>query len=208
MVDNNNQNKPVPVHSGGRIPAIIPVILLLTVMLSANTPSCYGQHTVAYDSSLKLHSPTKAALFSAALPGLGQAYNKKYWKIPIVYAGFGVFTYFIIKNRKEYVKYREAFNYVSRGDSTYIDNEYVFKYNEDQLRDGKNYYRRNLEFTYILTGLWYIINILDATVDAHFFDFDVSDDLSLRIDPIIDNCNFIPGRGTGTINGLTITLKF
>jgi hypothetical protein len=168
----------------------------------------YCQHSVASDSSLKVHSPTKAALFSAALPGLGQVYNKKYWKIPIIYAGFGVFAYFITNNHKEYVKYREAYDYVSSGDSTYIDNDYAYKYNEDQLRDGKNYYRRNLEFTYILAGLWYILNILDATVDAHFFNFDIDDDLSLRIDPMIDNRNFLPSRNQGSVNGLTITLKF
>ncbi len=156
------------------------------------------------DTTVKAHSPSKAALMSALLPGLGQAYNKKYWKIPIVYAGFGAFSYFIATNLTEYRAYKEAYNYVASGDSTYIDNEYALKYNENQLRQAKNYYRRNLEFTYILTGLWYILNILDATVDAHFFDYDISDDLSLSLDPVIDNRNY----NIGTITGLSLKFTF
>ncbi len=207
-MENTKKKSCLPVPVNGSLLAILPLILTL-IFLSVISPKFgIGQHTVAIDSNLKVHSPTKAALFSAALPGLGQAYNKKYWKIPIIYAGFGVFAYFITNNHQEYVKYREAYDYVTSGDSTYINNEYAYKYNEDQLRDGKNYYRRNLEFTYILAGLWYILNILDATVDAHFFDFDINDDLSLRIDPMIDNRNFLPSSKQGSVNGLTLTLKF
>jgi len=184
-------------------------MVLIIFPLFITTPlEIFSQHTVASDSALKKHSPARAALYSAVLPGLGQAYNKKYWKIPIVYAGFGVFAYFITKNHQEYIKYREAYNYVVSGDSTYINNDYAYKYNEEQLRDAKNYYRRNLEFTYILTGIWYILNILDASVDAHFFDFDIADDLTLRIDPIIEQPRIFPYPRGGTINGITLTLKF
>ena len=89
------------------------------------------------------HSTAKAAIFSAALPGLGQAYNKKYWKIPIIYAGFGAFTYFIITNNNEFVKFKEAYIYVANGETYPIDNPYVDKYNQQQLKDAMDYYRRN-----------------------------------------------------------------
>lgn len=159
---------------------------------------------VADTSEIKAHSPTKAAIYSAVLPGLGQGYNKKYWKIPIVYAGFGVITYFIITNTSEYNKYKEAFTYVANGDSTYIDNDYVYKYDEQQLLDGKNYYRRNMEFSYIIGGLWYILNIVDASVDAHFFDYDISEDLSVRVDPVM----YTRRDDRRTVSGLKLTLKF
>ncbi len=155
-------------------------------------------------SAVKLHSPTKAAIFSAVLPGLGQAYNKKYWKIPIVYAGIGLITYFIVTNAREYKKYREAYSYVAAGDSGYIDNDYVGKYDEQQLLDSKNYHRRNMELSYIIGGLWYILNIVDASVDAHFFDYDVSEDLTIRLDPMIQ----VRRDDLRTVSGLKLTLKF
>lgn len=152
----------------------------------------------------KPHSPTKAAIFSAVLPGLGQGYNRKYWKIPIVYAGFGLITYFIISNTSDYKKYQEAYNYVASGDSGYIDNDYVGRYDEQQLLDGKNYHRRNMELSYIIGGLWYILNIIDASVDAHFFDYDISDDLTIRIDPMMH----VRPEDLRPLTGVKLTLKF
>ncbi len=183
--------------------------LLLVVMLSLLGPgwprSVCAQELMSADSTLaKPHSPNKAAIFSAVLPGLGQAYNKKYWKIPIVYAGFGVFFYFAISNRSEYIKYKEAYTYVASGDSSSIDNDYVLEYDEQQLLDGKNYHRRNMELSYILGGLWYILNIVDASVDAHFFDYDVSDDLTIRLEPVVN----YQWRDPRPVSGLKLTLKF
>ncbi|NQT78263.1 MAG: hypothetical protein HQ565_11145 [Bacteroidetes bacterium] len=183
--------------------------LLLVVMLSLLGPgwprSVCAQELIGADSTLaKPHSPNKAAIFSAVLPGLGQAYNKKYWKIPIIYAGFGVFVYFAISNRSEYIKYKEAYTYVASGDSSSIDNDYVWEYDEQQLLDGKNYHRRNMELSYILGGLWYILNIVDASVDAHFFDYDVSDDLTIRLEPVVN----YQWRDPRPVSGLKLTLKF
>ena len=132
---------------------------------------------------VKYHSPKKAALYSAILPGLGQAYNKKYWKIPVIYAGVGTLIYFVNSNNKEYKKFRDAYIYVSSGDSSYTDNDYVNKYSKDALLQGRNYYRSNLELTYLLAGVLYILNIIDATVDAHLFEFDISDNLSMKLEP-------------------------
>jgi hypothetical protein len=184
-------------------------INLLCLLFLIKPGTAYAQQNAEIKTEfdtvvVKKHSPTKATLFSVVLPGLGQVYNKKYWKIPIIYAGFGIFTYFIVKNSKEYKKYLEAYNYVVSGDTMPIDNDYAYKYNKDQLLQGKNYYRRNMEVSYILTGVWYILNIIDASVDAHFFDYDISDDLSIRIDPMI-NDRF---QYNGTVTGIKLTLKF
>ena len=183
------------------------ITILLLVGLSFLFPSSSLQAQVKEkkeEKEVKPHSPTKAAIYSTVLPGLGQGYNKKYWKIPIIYAGFGVITYFIVTNTREYKKYQEAYTYVASGDSSYIDNDYVYTYDEQQLLDGKNYYKRNMQLSYIIGGLWYVLNIIDASVDAHFFDYDISDDLSIRVDPVmlhrIDDYR--------PVSGLKLTVNF
>jgi len=156
---------------------ILGIILLFPVMLTGQ------EMPLKVVKEPKKHSVGRAAIFSAALPGLGQAYNKKYWKIPIIYAGFGVLTYFVISNNSEYVQFKEAYLYVSNGDSSYTDNPYVGKYDQSQLNEAMKFYRRNRDLSIIIGGLWYAINILEAYVDAHFFDYDISEDLSMRISP-------------------------
>ena len=156
---------------------------------------------------VKKHSPTRAAVYSAVLPGLGQAYNKKFWKIPIVYAGFTVFIYFIISNNQEYQQYNDAYRYVATGDTTYTDNELVFQYSEEQLRDSRDFYKRNMELSIILGSIWYILQIVDASVDAHFFEYDISDDLSIRLDPLIEPKPHY-NAFNGNYGGVRITLNF
>ena len=137
--------------------------------------------TSAVSDTTKKHSPTKALIMSAIIPGSGQFYNKKYWKIPIIYVGFGACAYSINFNHKYYIDYKNAFLYKTDGDSTTID--LYPTYSSDIVLQYKNYYRRNLELSYIVGGLIYILNLIDASVDANLFDFDVSDDLSLNIQP-------------------------
>jgi len=137
--------------------------------------------------SVKKHSPTKASLFSTVIPGLGQAYNKKYWKVPVIYAGFGALFYFAIDNNKEYQKFKDAYEARTDTNSTAVD---VFANTPATLDDiikGKDKWRRYRDLDYIGIAILYILNIVDASVDAHFFDYDISDDLSLRIEPFIIN---------------------
>ena len=140
---------------------------------------------------VRKHSPHKATLYSMILPGLGQAYNKKYWKIPIVYAGFGVFYYLIDYNNTEYQKWRAAYYHVlqdpDREEEPVNEYERLYGDNPDFLRDRKNDARRYRDLNYILAGLWYVLNILDATVDAHLFTWEVDDNLSLRMEPDLQN---------------------
>ena len=153
----------------------------------------------------KPHSVGKAAIYSAVLPGLGQAYNKKYWKIPIIYAGFGAFTYFIITNNQEYVMFKEAYLYVANGETYPIDNKYVLKYNQTQLKEAMEYYRRNRDLSIILGGLWYTLNILEAYVDAHFFDYDISEDLGMKVSPAAVSYPLSPLQAAP---GIKVSFKF
>jgi hypothetical protein len=174
--------------------------LLFILLLTSQHTS--GQQ-IRYDSIIpdsvmeKQHSPVKAAVMSICLPGLGQAYNRKYWKIPIVYAGLGVLTYFIVTNAREYSTYKNAYLESVNNDTTGQYQDLVNKYSSDDLLNARDYYRRNLEVTCILTGVWYILNIVDAAVDAHLFTYNISKDLSLKVDPVLNgritSRNFAPG---------------
>ncbi|MEI7661252.1 MAG: DUF5683 domain-containing protein [Bacteroidota bacterium] len=131
----------------------------------------------------KEHSPTKATLMSAVLPGLGQFYNKKYWKIPILYAGFGALGYFIYFNSKEYSAYKSAYIESTQGNKTGKHSDLVNRYTADELLSARDFYRRDLEISYIFTAVWYALNILDATVDAHLYSFNITDRLTMKVEP-------------------------
>lgn len=157
------------------------VILLVTCFLSQAVVS--QSVAVPPGSESRKHSPHKASLYSAVLPGLGQVYNRKYWKVPIVYAGIGTITYLALLNRFEYREARDAYIYVVNGESYPTDNKFVGRYQANDLIQIRDYYRRNTEVSWILLGVWYMLNIVDATVDAHFFDYDISENLTLQLNP-------------------------
>lgn len=178
---------------------VLAFVLLLPDQMNAQ------ERISAKQDTIRPHSTGRAAVYSAVLPGLGQAYNRKYWKIPVIYAGFGVIGYFIYTNNAEFQEYREAFVYVANGETYPIDNPLVGRYNLSQLQQGMEFYQRNRDLSYIIGALWYTLNILEAYVDAHFFDYDVSDDLTLRISPaVLGN----PVAFTQPAPGLKIALKF
>jgi hypothetical protein len=154
------------------------------------------------------HSPKKAT-YLALVPGLGQIYNRKYWKLPIVYAGFAVTGYFAYTNRIEYKNYKDAYICASNASvdtSFQCDNALAQKYSIESLQSGMDYYRRNMELSYIFMGVWYILQMLDATVDAHLFYWNVTDNISIRTQPVI-RPNIYPGQLTGSY-GLRISVSF
>jgi len=160
---------------------LLPVSCFLLLVFFSE--SVFAQQEIK--DSARTHSSSKAILYSAVLPGAGQAYNKKYWKIPIIYAGFGALIYSISYNQKNYTGYKEAYIQRTDGDVETVDS--YPKYSTDNLKSLFEYYRRNRDLSYILTGTLYILNILDAYVDAELFYFDVSDNLSLHSSPFILN---------------------
>lgn len=125
-------------------------------------------------------SPARAAFYSAVLPGLGQAYNKKYWKIPIVYAGLGLGLYYYGWNNKKYHEYRDE--YKGRLDGTIKPNESPIygRLDNDGLIRGQKFHQRNRDLSALITAGIYILNIIDANVDAHLLQFNVNENLSIR----------------------------
>ena len=140
--------------------------------------------------SQKPHSPKAATIMSTCLPGLGQIYNGKWWKVPIVYAGLGGIGYIAYSNYSEYQSFLHAYEFKT-GDLPEGTNlsshetDLANKYAESQLQTYKESYRRDFEFYSILTVAWYGLNILDACVDGHLYNYDISDDLSLSVDPYL-----------------------
>lgn len=127
-------------------------------------------------------APAKAAFFSAVLPGLGQAYNGKYWKIPIVYAGLGTGIYFYLENSDQLDRYRDAYKRRLAGftDDEFINENGTPRITTDGLIRAQKFYRKNKELSLLITAGIYALNIVDANVDAHLQQFNVNEDLSLR----------------------------
>ncbi|GGH39610.1 hypothetical protein IA57_01375 [Mangrovimonas yunxiaonensis] len=144
-------------------------------------------------------APARAAFYSAVLPGLGQAYNKKYWKIPIVYAGLGIGMYFYIDNHNEYKRYRDAYKRRLAG---FQDDEFYNVVTDDGLREAQKTLRRNKEISLLVTLGIYALNIIDANVDAHLLQYNVDDNLSLRPHYKLNEFD-----NTGDL-GLTLNFKF
>ena len=156
----------------------------------------------------KQHDPKKATLL-ALIPGAGQAYNRKYWKMPIVYAGFGTTIYFAVTNGSDYRLFRDAYDY-KMGVKTDVSQHAIEesqKYSEDNLITLRDYYRSNMELSWIITAAWYIIQVIDANVDAHFFYYDIGDDLTLHVEPQFNTINEF-NLGYGNNIGLTLKLNF
>lgn len=130
--------------------------------------------------------PAKAAFYSAALPGLGQAYNKKYWKIPIVYGAIGTALYFYFDNDKVYDRYRNAYKRRLAGfrdDEFYGPSETPF-ISEDALIRAQRTLKRNKEMSMLIAVGLYALNIIDANVDAHLLQYNMDENLSFK--PYID----------------------
>ena len=128
------------------------------------------------------HSPTKATVLSAIVPGAGQIYNRKYWKAPIVWAGLGISYLFIQDNQEQYRRYKDAYIAVVDGDPNTVD-EFNGEASSSQLLDLTNTYQKWRDMSYIAFGLVYVLNIVDASVDANFVRFDVTRDLTVGLGP-------------------------
>lgn len=156
--------------------------------------------------------PAKAAFYSAILPGLGQAYNKSYWKIPLVYATGAVIGYFIYDNNRQYQNFDNALTLRTDGNPATVDayvsdpNYGIGLYGDqgtNNLRRGRDFFRKYRDLDIILAFLAYGLNIMEAHVDAHLQAFDVNDDLALQIKP-----NLVPITATNQITpALTLHLN-
>ncbi len=171
------------------------------------TPVVIKKSTInKYDSAMKAHSPKVAALRSAIFPGLGQIYNKKYWKLPIVYGAMGVSAGVFFYNLGQYkdtkFAYRVKYNMrVNKTDSALFSSikPNLVPLTEESLKFYRNQFRRDIDYSALFFLILWGLNVVDATVDAHLKSFDVSPELSLR---------FKPGYSElAKTNGLSVVLK-
>ena len=148
--------------------------------------------------------PAKAAFYSAVLPGLGQAYNKKFWKIPIVYAAIGTGLYFYLDNNKLYKQYRNAYKRRLAGftdDEFYGPGDTPFLSDEALIRAQRTL-KRNKELSMLVTVGLYVLNIIEANVDAHLLQYNLDENLALKPFMDFNNPNYT------TQIGLSLNIKF
>jgi hypothetical protein len=154
--------------------------------------------------TIKKHSP-KLASYLSIIPGAGQIYNKKYWKVPVIYAGLGsaAFLIYYFNDISQY--YREEYVYRINNNAPFLHPEL-----EDALTDNvlalRNVYRSRMEIAIAAFAIIYTLNIIDAAVDAHLYNFDISDDLSMIIKPTVQT-NYIQGNYCFTPS-IGLKLKF
>lgn len=201
-------------------------ILLLTVQQKAGAQELTvpkDSLTISTKVEKKVLSPKKASIYAALFPGLGQIYNGKYWKLPVVYGGYAGLIYIFGWNNNNYKDYFEAYRTIAQyssatqmneADREYLDNfirnpsidlnnSSHFNYVKTQMQSGKDFYRRNRDLTVIGIAALHVLSIIDASVDANLFDFDISNDLSMRVEPL----PFDFGRSNQAI-GINVAINF
>lgn len=164
----------------------------------------FAQEIVAKDIRKSIDEdplrPAKAAFYSAVLPGLGQIYNKRYWKLPLVYGGIGASIYAYDQNHKNFLRYRDAYK---RRIAGYNDDEFQgLIASTDRLIDGQDFYKRNRDRSMLFILGFYFLNILDANIDAHLKQYNVSSDLSFK--PYFD----VTPINANPVAGMRVALTF
>ena len=155
----------------------------------------------------------RATTLATICPGAGQIYNKSYWRVPIVIGGFATTIYCIDWNNRGYQRFKKAYRLrydAEQNPSLYPNgspDEFGGRYASSFLKNLRNSYRRNRDLCIILTAGIYLLQIMDAHVDAHLRDYDISDDLSVDINPTIDYA-YHPGAGNIATMGMNFSFKF
>jgi len=184
------------------IPAFIKGRAPVPVVKTAKTDSPYKTDSL----TRKKHDPRKATLYSTFLPGLGQVYNKKYWKVPLVAAALGIPAYLFFSNKREVKNAQYAIGIIVQyaGDTAGVPDA-VLNTVEPQFRDAvkngrdnvlrsyRNQVRQYQDYSVLFFMLFWGLQIVDATVDAHLKEFDVSDKLSFRITPSSESMHLMGG---------------
>ncbi|NJM16069.1 MAG: hypothetical protein HC896_12475 [Bacteroidales bacterium] len=170
-----------------------------------------------------VHSPVRASLYSAVVPGLGQIYNGDYYKVPVLYAGMATIVYFLVRYNNKYIDYRNGYadylkidggNHSYQGLRGFYDREQYYYISEDKLRElnksnlqnGRDTYRRYRDLNVIYFVGLYMLNIVEANVRAHFVYYDIGQDLTIRLKPNIGYGLVTDNLQGGTI-GLTLQLR-
>ena len=156
---------------------------LFSILLIIISNSLIFSQDTNKTNEIDILRPSKAAFYSAVLPGLGQIYNKKAWKVPIVYAAIGISAYSYDFNKKKFWSYRDAYKKRKAG---FNDDEYQgIIINDDRLLDGQDFHKKYKDLSMVFIVGFYFLNILDANIDAHLLDFNVNENLSFK--PYFEN---------------------
>lgn len=166
-----------------------------------------GDAIVNYPGNSYLNNIQKATLLSTICPGAGQFYNGSYWKAPLVLGGFATFAYVIDWNNRGYQRYKRAVELATDNDQDTNSPEGLANMSVDQMKSYKRLYRRNRDLSIILTAAFYLLNVMDAHVDAYMKDFDTNDDLTWQLMPTMDSINTMKYGQTHTV-GLGLSLTF
>ena len=155
-----------------------PKLTQLVVLISF---VCFGQQqdlSNSFKKEIDPLLPAKAAFYSAVLPGLGQVYNKRYWKLPLIYGGIGTSIYYYDLNHKNFKRYRNAYKRRLAG---FTDDEFQgLIFDNDRLIDGMNFYKQFRDQSMLFIIGTYFLNILDANIDAHLKQYNINQNLSLK----------------------------
>lgn len=157
--------------------------ILLFIFLGVMSIFAQEKSQITSKDSLKSETidplrPAKAAFYSAILPGLGQIYNKKYWKVPLVYGAIGTSTYLYLDNQKSYNIYRDE--YKDRLEGIKSDSQFLANLSESQLISAQKIYQRNRDLSALFIAGFYILNIIDANIDAALSQFNVDERLAFK----------------------------
>lgn len=171
------------------------VLILLFILLS--TSSCLFSQT-----STTKHSPRRASTLSAILPGAGQVYNKQAWKIPIIYAGAGAVTYFAITNYNNAIKFKtEYYNRIENNTADLLAD--YSKYSDESILSLYDAYNKNFQLSIAIGAAVYLLNIIDAMVYGHLYEFDIDDNLSAKLSPF-----YLPPTSFNTHQfGINLSIK-
>ncbi|MCC5917145.1 MAG: hypothetical protein JJU02_07435 [Cryomorphaceae bacterium] len=154
-------------------------------ILDTVPPAQITPDTIIQEKAKKPHSPQKAVYLSMVIPGAGQVYNRKYWKVIPVYGALISTIYFARDNHLQYRQYAEAFSIITNEKDERPD-PFNGQFSPEQLITLQNTYLQDRDFMIILAVVSYSLQLVDAYVDAHLFHYDISDDLTLRWEPTIN----------------------
>ena len=154
----------------------------IIILLFFITFSSYSQ-----EKEIKTYNPKKASRLSAVLPGLGQVYNKQYWKVPVIYGGYAVIGHYIKFNNQMYIDFKNAL--ILETDNDELTLNPFPNFNRTSLERNMDFWRRNRDMLIIFTGAYYLLNILDAHIFAHLNEFDNDNNLDLSIKPSLEKIN-------------------
>ncbi len=172
-----------------------------------------GDAAVSYRTN-EVSNVKKATTLACIFPGAGQIYNRSYWKVPFVIGGFASMIYCIDWNNRGYQRFKKAYSLLAdyeQHPELYPDgptDEFHGRYSASFIRNLRNNYRRNRDLCIIITGALYILQIVDAHVDAHLKDYDISDDLSMNLEPLVDYTYVPTLQGNRPVFGFNLSLKF